>query len=239
MKDNSNITQELLETVERYYNNTMSDQERNDFERRLHNEPQFKLLVEDIKTLILGVENQSLKEQLDTFHKDIPETNHKTSSSFFSLRKLAAAAVIVFAISGFWWFSTPQHERLYSSHFTPDPGLPTAMSGDSNFEFYDAMVNYKQGDFETAIEKWDAIHPKGDTLNYFLGVAHLANQDQDQAIPFLKKSIDNPKFPLINDAHLYLGLAYLKEGKIELAKKNLILSNIKKSKDILSELDKD
>jgi len=238
LKDNSNISQELLETVERYYNDTMSKQERSDFELQLDESSEFKTQVEDIKTLIFGIKNQSLKEQLDDFHKEIPETSYKTSSAsgFFTLRKLAAAVIILLAVTGFWWFSTPQHKKLYSEYFTPDPGLPTVMSSNSNFEFYDAMVNYKQADYDLAIEKWDAIHGKGDTLNYFLGVAHLANKNEKKAISFLKKATQNSEFALSNEAYYYLGLAQLKIGNIEEAKLNLEHSNIDNSKALLSRL---
>lgn len=217
----------------------MPDQERENFEARLQNEPQFKLLVDDIKALILGIENQSLKEQLDTFHKDIPETTSESTTGFFSLRKLAAAAVILFAISGFWWFNTPQHERLYSSYFSPDPGLPTTMSSDSNFEFYDAMVDYKQGNYNEAIKKWEVLKtktPHNDTLNYFLGVAYLANKDETTAIPFLEKSLSDQSFSLSNDAYYYLALAHLKDGDIDLAKTYLKKSSLEKSEALLSEL---
>lgn len=241
MKDSSNISQELLEAIERYYNDTMTKQERLDFELRLNEDSEFKTQVEDIKTLIFGIENQSLKEQLDVFHEDVSKTYSKTSSAsgFFTLRKLAAAVVILLAVTGFWWFSTPQNEKLYSEYFTPDPGLPTVMSSNSNFEFYDAMVNYKQGDYKVAIEKWQLIDRKNDTLNYFIGVAFLADKKHQDAISFLEQSVNNPHFPLLNDAHYYLGLAYLKNGKIELAKAQLSQSSVEQSQSLLSELEKD
>nr|WP_321232833.1 tetratricopeptide repeat protein [uncultured Psychroserpens sp.] len=238
MKDNSNISQELLETIERYYNDTMSKQERSDFELKLDENPEFKTQVEDIKTLIFGIENQSLKEQLDVFHEDILEPHFESSSAsgFFTLRKLAAAVVILLAVTSFWWFSTPQNEKLYSEYFTPDPGLPTVMSSNSNFEFYDAMVNYKQGDYKDAIKKWESIHHKGDTLNYFLGVAYLADKNEKKAIRFLKKATQNSEFALSSEAYYYLGLAQLKKGNVEDAKTSLKRSNTDNSKALLSQL---
>lgn len=238
MKDNSTISQELLEAIERYYNDTMTTDERLKFESRLKDDSEFKTQVEDIKTLILGIENQSLKEQLDVFHDEIPKTLPKTSSAtgFFTLRKLAAAVIILLAVSGFWWFSTPHNEKLYSEFFTPDPGLPTVMSSESNFEFYDAMVNYKQGDYKIAIQKWESINPKGDTLNYFLGVAHLANKNERTAIEFLEKATQNTEFTLSSEAYYYLGLAQLKEGNEDDAKASLKHSSVENSKALLSEL---
>ncbi|TXD83835.1 hypothetical protein ESY86_07255 [Subsaximicrobium wynnwilliamsii] len=242
MKNSNNISQELLETVERHLNKTMSKQEALDFELRLAEDPQFRTHVADIKTLLLGIGNQSLKERLDEFHEALPESqmessNSKTKSTML-WGKFAAAILIFAAIGGFWWFSTTQNERLYAEYFTPDPGLPTTMSSSTNFEFYDAMVDYKQGNYKIAIEKWEALSIENDTLDYFLGVAYLADKNQKRAIPFLEKSTQNTAFPLLNDAYYYLGLAYLKEGNIALAKKNLSLSATEDSQLLLSELEK-
>lgn len=243
MKDSSNISQELLETIERYYNDTMSKEERSDFELKLKKDPVFKTQVEDIKTLILGIENQSLKEQLDVFHETMPKINSKDASTshFFSLRKLAAAVVILLAVTGFWWFNTPQHEKLYAKFFTPDPGLPTVMSSNNadTYAFYNAMVDYKQGDYTTAISKWKILHdvkPENDTLNYFLGVAHMANDNEQIAISFLENASQNSDFVWLNEAYYYLGLANLKAGNLEDAKSYLQQSNSTNSKALLSKL---
>ncbi len=241
LKTENPISQELLERVERYLDNTMSKQEHDDFELQLQTDTVFRTKVEEVKTLLMGVENQSLKELLDDFHKDIPESEIEKHISyrFSHWRKFAAAAVILIAVTSFWWFDKPQNEQLYDEYFTPDPGLPTVMGNSDNFDFYDAMVDYKQGHYKTAIEKWEVLQTKKsnkDTLNYFIGVAHLANENDKNAISFLEKSTQNIDFTLLNDAHYYLGLAYLKEGNIEKAKANFKLSNHDESKVILNEL---
>lgn len=243
MKTNSNISQEQLETIERYINGTMANEELKTFEKQLENDSEFKTQVEDIKTLLTGIETQSLKEQLDEFHNDIqkqPTQKNTTKVRYLQFRKLVAAAAIVIALGSFWFFNQNSSERLYSKYFTPDPGLPTTMSTTSNFEFYDAMVNYKQGDYKTAIAKWEVLKiktPNNDTLNYFLGVAHLANKNESNAISFLEKSIQNNDFLLVDDAYYYLGLAYLKDGNITLAKENLKKSTAENSQALLSELE--
>ncbi|WP_456437981.1 tetratricopeptide repeat protein [Psychroserpens sp.] len=243
METNSNISQEQLETIERYINGTMSPEELKAFETQLEDNPDFKIQVNDIITLLTGIETQSLKEQLDEFHKDIqkqPSQKKSPKIYYLQFRKLVAAASIIIALGSFWFYNQNSTDRLYSKYFTPDPGLPTTMSGNSNYEFYDAMVNYKQGDYKTAIEKWDVLKtktPNNDTLNYFLGVAHLANENEVNAISFLEKTIQNKAFPLVNDAYFYLGLAHLKEDNIELAKENFKKSTTENSKAILSELE--
>lgn len=242
MNPNSNISQELLESIERYLNETMNLEELKTFEDKLNSDQAFKSQVEDVKTLLFGIEFQSLKEELNIFHESIiNKENEKPSSKVISLnfRKIAVAAVIIIAAGSFWFLNQNSNNKLYANYFTPDPGLATTMSETSNFEFYDAMVNYKQGDYKTAISKWEELYnikPKNDTLNYFLGVAQMANKNEDKAISYLEKvtSLSDSNFK--NEAYYYLGLAYLKNDNLELAKKNLTFSTVDNSKALLSEL---
>ena len=241
MDPNLNITQDVLETIERYINKTMTSNEIISFEKKLQSDSKFKAQFEDIKILLLGIETQSLKEKLDSFHEDIPFGKSKTSivKPLFSIRKFVAAAAIIIAVGSFWFFNQNTNEKLFVTYFIPDPGLPTTMSETSNFEFYDAMVNYKQGDYNTAISKWEALlekKPQNDTLNYFLGVAHLANKNEKSAIKHLDIIAQDSNANFKNEAYYYLGLAHLKADNVKLAKKNLNFSTIDNSKKILLEL---
>ncbi|WP_296383682.1 tetratricopeptide repeat protein [Winogradskyella sp.] len=240
----NNISQKEFERIEAYLNGLLLDDDLTAFENILKKEDGFKAKVEDIKTVLTGIETQVLKEQLDIFHKDIEQTSNDNVSTDIKVRtlhwkKIAVAAALIIAAGSFWLISGDSNERLYSQYFTPDPGLPTTMSSTNNYEFYDAMVNYKQGDYKTAISKWEVLQkakPNNDTINYFIGVAHLANKNEETAISFLENSIKNDEFPLVNDAYYYLGLAYLKEGNLEKAKANFKHSNIDNSKALLSKL---
>lgn len=241
---NSSITPELLETVERYYNGSMAQKERLSFKEQLQNDPDFKLLVEDIHTTLLGIETQALKEQLDVFHKDIPEndpaetTTPKVRNLNFS--RIAIAIAIIMALGMFWMFRSSSNDKLYIEYFTPDPGLPTTMSASDNFEFYDAMVNYKQGDYTLALSKWGKLEhkkPNNDTINYFLGVAHLAAKNPEKAVPYLHKTTTNLHSVFLEDAYYYMGLAYLKMDNIQEATEAFKKSKSEKSLEVLKRLD--
>lgn len=244
MKDNSKISKELLEIIERYINGSMTSQELKDFNQLLELDNEFKVKVEDVKTMLTGIETQALKEKLNEFHKEIPKTiienTPNTKVRFLSFSKMSIAAALIIAIGSIWFFSTPKNEKIYANFFKLDPGLPTTMSTTNNFAFYDAMVNYKHGDYTIAIDKWSVLQekkPGNDTLNYFLGVAYLANKNVTDAIPFLERSIEaKDDFVFLDDAYLYLGLAYLNEGNMELAKKYLTTSETNTAKQIISEL---
>jgi len=242
----NDISQELLETIERYLNDTMGQEERSSFEEKLQSNTELNQQVQDIEIMLFGIETSALKEKLDIFHKDlitdISSNRGKPKGKGFPFIKYAIAASVALLISiGGWWITNQKssNEKLFAKHFRPDPGLATTMSINNNYEFYNAMVSYKHEDYSIAIKKWERIlhkKPENDTLNYFLGVAYLANGNEITSIKHLNfvTKIKNSAFE--KDAFYYLGLAHLKNGNEYEARRNLSKSEIDKSKLIIREL---
>jgi tetratricopeptide (TPR) repeat protein len=115
------------------------------------------------------------------------------------------------------------------------------MSNNSDFEFFDGMVSYKRAEYQLAIEKWQnllADKPQNDTLNYFLGVAYLAEKNQLKTIEFLTKVAGDSNSIFFKDVNFYLGLAYLKNDDIEKSIQSFNISNTEKSQQIISNLKK-
>ncbi|MFB9056764.1 tol-pal system YbgF family protein [Mariniflexile ostreae] len=243
MNHNTDIPQELFEAIERYLNGTMDAPELKDFNDYLKIDPEFATQVKDIKTILLGIEVQAFKEQLEVFHDTIPKPQKEGLIKIrrISYSKLAAAVAVIIAISSIWFFSSSPNKRLYTTYFKPDPGLPTtSKSSMNNFDFYDAMIYYKHGDYKTAIKKWSILSdnkPNNDSINYFLGVAHLAYKKESEAIPYLERAVADSTFSLLKDAHYYLGLAYLSVDNVVLAKKHFNLSHSETSKMLLDQLE--
>jgi len=248
VKTNEHISPEELEAIEQYLDGSLPENDRLEFEQKIVDDPSFKAKVEDVKQMILGIEGASLAGQLDAFHDEmVPVHAFVTSSRSKSAKKgrlqmiryVAAAAVIV-AVGVLWLQNQGgSNQRLFAKHFAADPGLPTTMGSTENFEFYDAMVNYKQGDYKTAIEKWEVLlqtQTKNDTLHYFLGVAHLANGNEEEAIDFLELLSESAQNSFKNESAYYLGLAYLKADNVKDAKKYLTFSGTESADQILSEL---
>lgn len=238
----NDISQELLEAIERYINGSMELKERKDFDDYLKIDPEFKLQVENIKAMIQGIETQSLKEELDRFHDEIENDKYQLSNStkdrLIKSSKIAVAIALIAAIGSIWFFSSNPNKKLYTKYFAPHPGLQLTRNNTSNFDFYEAMQNYERGDYKKAINQWEQINEKNDTLNYFMGLAYMNEDKVLEAIPFLERAVHaKNSFPFLKDAHYYLGLAYLKEGNTKLAKNNFNLSGTDSSKSILKELE--
>jgi len=249
MNKNSKITQELLETVERYLNNTMDPSEKLQFEKSLLENNTLKQQVEDIKILLSGIETASLREKIEEFHqqmaqetKEIPvrniTNNNRTNSRLFYA--VAASAVILL---GIFWMLNPKdsNEMLFNEYFSVDPGLPTTMGSAEEFSFYDGMVNYKRKEYDEALEKWKLLLPQknnNDTLNYFIGVTYLAQGNIKEAIPFLEKVTTQKESMFLEDSYFYLGLSNLKNDNLEVAIENFRKSNTQEAQKILNVLEK-
>ena len=92
-----------------------------------------------------------------------------------------------------------------------------------------------------AIEKWErqlASKRENDTLIYFLGPTYLAHKKEKESIPLLLKTVETEGSVFVNDANFYLGMAYLKMGKLNEAKKYLRTSQVEAAGEIIAQLPK-
>ncbi len=242
MNNSEHISQELWERFERYLDHSMDESERLEFESQLSSNPDLRAQLDEAEQLISGIETAVLQSKLNEFHEDItpvrpitPPEKRKNRTWMWSV-----AAVLVATIGLFWIFDTgSETEKLFAKHFTPDPGLPTTMGENPNYNFYDGMVNYKQGDYKSALQKWEELdeHSIGlDTLNYFKGVAYLAEGNTEKSIGFLQSLWDSEENSFQSETAYYLGMAYLKNRNIEDAIKYLTFSKTAEAEIILLEI---
>ncbi len=216
------ISQEEFEQIERYLNNEMGAEEAAVFVAQMITDEKLQQKVEEVKLLLLGLKEAVLEEKLNTFHSNIKSNDQplsKTVPMFPRYKKwLIAASVISIAFLSVWWLvnADNENEKLYAAYYSPDPGLITAMGNSEDYSFEKAMVDYKEGNYKKAIDAWSKLKveaPQSDTLNYFLGVAQLANKNSDKAKELLGTITANVNKPFYKEACWYLGLILLKEGE--------------------------
>jgi predicted Zn-dependent protease len=238
------ITQEEFERIEAYLNHSLSEEKLLEFEKQLKRDKEFEAKVESLKVAITGIETQALKEQLNDFHEGLesPEKDaipSRPKVRNLQWRRIAVAAVLVIAFGSYWFFSMNSNENLYAEFYTPDPGLPTAMSSNDQYEFYNAMVSYKRGQYKDALKTWNnqlITKPDNDTLNYFVGSALMADQQEKKAIPYLQEVTTQDGSVFKNEAFYYLGLTFLKSDQQDMAIESLQQSNLAKAKELLKKL---
>lgn len=241
-KDNE--SKDVLEIIKRYLNGKLEGRELKDFKRLLDLDPDFYNQVQEIKLDYSTRKNKSTTKKFNVDDKPVTTIKNKTFSKqnlrYSNYSKCFGIAAFIIAVGGIWFFSTAPNEKLYKKYFKPDAGLPYNVQNNKNMEFHAAMISYQQGEYERAIKKWvrlRKIQPENDTLNYFIGVAQLANKNEALALPYLEHAVTaNNNFKFLDNAYYYLGLAYLKQGNYKKAIDMISKCTSKKSKLLLEQL---
>lgn len=242
-KESQNWTAEEQELFERYLLDEMEAQEKADFESQLLADPDFHAQFLAFKKVFRAIEEAGLRSKLADFH-DFGQKDGRKGSMFSrssrAFYRFAAALAIILALGGLWLLATPnEHENLYREYYAPDPGLPTVMGNSANYDFYEAMVDYKRGNYKLALKKWEKLRRESgenDTLNYFLGSAYLAEGEAARAIPFFDRVLKANGGTFESEAAFYKGLAHLKIHEIKEARKYLEQSDQEKGQALARKL---
>jgi tetratricopeptide (TPR) repeat protein len=209
------LSQEQFERIERYCLDHMSSVEKNAFETELNSNPDLKNEVEVFRQSVLAIKMNAFKNSL----QNITESN-TDMPKMKSYRWLYAAASVVVLLSAGWYFflRTSESDRLFAQYAMVDPGLPVPMSATDNFAFHDAMVDYKNEQYEKAINKWSSLlqtNPQNDTLIYYIGMSHFNSTDYSKAIAYFDQVVNMRESVWVKKSELYQVLAFLKTKQFD------------------------
>lgn len=237
------ISQQEWEEIEAYLLKNMSAEELAAFEKKINGNEYWNTKITEVKVTILGVQEAAIKEQAQAFHKQIPELGNTNMKPVNPVNWLVAAGVLVVLSISMWllFFNQSKEDRIFAAYYLPDPGLPTYMAATDNYELEKAMVEYKSGNYETAIISWESLwkqQPQNDTLTYFLGNAYMADKKYTAAMKYYSITLKNNNSLFLKDAWWYLGLCYIKENDIKNAVLALEHSGKDEASDIINELAK-
>lgn len=219
MNNYEHIPQDTLERIERFLNNEMTGEERDIFSKALAADEQLQQQVDDVRLMMLGIQEQSLQEKLAGFHEGLeagaPVVNIAARKTLFIKKWMAAAGAIVLLGTAYLIFRTGNNtnEKLFAKYYTADPGMITAMSTTDNYDFERAMVDYKTGDYASALAAWEKMlqaEPANDTLVYFAGAASIQLKKEKEAKDYFSRIVKDKSSAFYKDACWYLGLVYLK-----------------------------
>lgn len=246
MKQPINITSSEWEAIEDLLNKGGTEAERVAFVAQQRQDKSFRDKVELVKMTSLAISEASLKAQLDDYHQELTAhtqpTVPATKGSRHYRRKplLIAASVIALMGLAIWGYQQINRDSSgYHRYYKADPGLITAMGTSKNYTFEKAMVDYKDGAYEEAIQAWSAMlntNPGNDTLLYFLGAAYQASARTDHALTYFREVLEFPESFFYRDACWYAGLIYLKQGETAAATPLLQQSGREEAAEILSSL---
>lgn len=233
--------------IESYLSHALDEGARLDFEKAMQNDSELQQKTNEVKLLLLGIREAELKAKLPGFYEGIGSKAGSIplkGAKGFSISRLAIAASVLALLSlSVWstWFRQPLQKKLYSRYYAPDPGLATVMGQSASYDFEKAMVEYKSGQYEKALEAWKGLliqKPGNDTLIYFIGAAQLASGQYEKAKESLQLVAANHAGTFYHDACWYLGLYYLRINKKEQAIQYLTQSGYPEAPALTDEIKK-
>lgn len=229
MKPQIEITQLEWDLIERYLDHNKASDKTLLLNEELTQIPNVDAKIAHIKKVREQIEDRIRQSKIKEFHEHISVDKNDTKVNILSTEKMkpkllwyAIAAALVVSFGVLWMFqSRNSPEKIFASHFEADPGLRTVMGASNEYDFYEGMVVYKRQEYKEAINWWQKLLPEkaeNDTLNYFLGVAYLAEGNAEKSLEYLEPATKFNDGIFIEDAAHYTALAKIKLGKIEEAK---------------------
>lgn len=201
----------LFERIDSYLTGKMSAEETKAFEIEVKASEALQSEVGVQRDLQTSIELGGLASTLD----DIYNQKKRIISSSNGRPWLGLAAGFAVLVSLTYWFtsSQPQTQELFAEYATTDSGMPVPMSATNQYDFYDAMVDYKTEKYELAIQKWSVLmveQPHNDTLLYFTASAHFNLAHYDTALGFYAQMGIDSATPYFDKAQWYTLLCDLK-----------------------------
>ncbi len=221
------MSEATFSRVEAYLTGELSNVDRQQFELDMAADPSLQQEVEETRNALLAVERAAVADRIAQARRrsQIQRSGGARIRRLSSKRILAIAASLTLLVAaGLWTFSEQRAGSpagLSASYFEPALGLPTTLGLTDDQDFQEGMIDYKLGDYDAAIKQWSTLQQPGlasDTLSYFLGLAHLANDDASAALDQLSNISDGSYRA---DAYWYRALSLLRLDRVAEAKQEL------------------
>lgn len=229
------LSQEIFERIEDYLAGNLSQDEMSAFEHEMQYDELLRNEVELQQKLQAALSINAIGKAYHTKEQRSGQTT--TSTKIISLSWIAkvAAAVAILAIPVYFLFF--DKVDLYQKYYEPDSGLPTVMGVTDNYEFQDAMVDYKMEDYQKAKGKWMILaddKPQNDTLNYYLAMADLNLKNFENSFQKLDEIPSSSTFYV--NALWYQALIAIHQKDYDLAKTKLKQLDTERANELLREL---
>lgn len=212
------MTQE--ERIERYFSGEMDDLERLAFDKEVMSDTKLATAVKEYQRILQGFKTYGLQQKLGRIIADNSQVQNevkvdpprKTPLWIYMIIAGILATAAYFSLVANTSEETNPPPPLYMAYYYPDPGLPTTMGHNDDFDFDQGMVDYKLGNYKKAIEQWERLSKENARVQYFLGAAYLADNDVLQATSYFNRIAKDELF--YDRAQWYLALLSLKNDDI-------------------------
>jgi len=225
------ISEEEFQLIVKYVEKDLSEHEQILFDKSLDTSPEFKEEVRVMEGLVAGVyanvrtnEFEDIKNAFEKFEEEDKkaETSPTKKGKVINLYKtigIAASLTLILLVSYFVFFqSKVDHQEVYLSFYEPYPAYNLRSDGENENQ---GILNYRLNLYEKAIPFLiDALASENNQrYQLLLANAYMNTGAYDKANNILKSlAMDDRDKIMQQNASWYIGLLYLKTGRIEEAK---------------------
>jgi hypothetical protein len=224
------------ELVEKYFRNTLNDQERIEFEELLKNDPDFRKELKDYLLILEGFEGlhlEEFKDRLKLWDSKIDESSSKDNSTnikrlfsnkYFLFSAASVAAILIIVAYQYFICPLDTYNKLYEA---PVAYLNEVRGVQSKTDLVkkEAVQSYIDGKYKTALLKFRQYlneYPNDLESLFYLGISQMELESYHEAIATFDVLI-NKKELFAQSAEWFklLSLHKINDKKsaIELAKK--------------------
>ena len=208
--------------IVKFFENTLSEEERKEFNALMNSDEDFKKEVTFRQELISAItldDRETIKQELQALEQ--PKVNKKSR-----LLPMAASFLILIGISSFWFFGnqTTNPDDLFNTHFEPYRNVvqPIERGNVSQDTRIDAFAAYEQGNYDEALNNFDVLlaNQKDAIIEFYKANSLMATGQTEQALKILESNLKTNDS--LTEKHFwYLALAYIKTGQSDTAKIHL------------------
>lgn len=203
--------------VHKYFQQTLTDEERVALEMLLDTDPEFKATFElekDLHVVLVEKGKEDLKQQFEHFEQQENQQPEISSPTFL---RYAIAACIIIGLSVYaskFFINTTNTDDLFAQNFEAYRNIVEPIERGDELETLEqeAFFKYETKDYKGAINGFEAEFSKTQKPYYlfYAANAYLALGDAKQAISLLEKH-QTFKDDFYEKSRWYLALAYIKE----------------------------
>ncbi len=216
--------------IDKYLNKKMEKEELRWFTREMKAYPSLAeevRLQKEIGEAILNEETLAFRAQISSLFDK--KTNGNTRAKSKKIRipgtvrvAVASLAALVMMGAGIWFYTyrTIEPDKLFETYYEPYDGVMNVRSGNSEVAglLSAAMQKYEQREFESALLLFETVlanDRNNVTSRFYSGISSMETDRFNNAEMSFNEIIQHEDNLFIEHAEWYLGLCYLKTGKIE------------------------
>ncbi|MCF8227803.1 MAG: hypothetical protein K9G58_00175 [Bacteroidales bacterium] len=232
-------TKEASKLVDDYIRGEMSVEEREQFERKLSEDPGLREAYELQKNINRALDDEEFiqyKKLLNEIHREKRVKHPLNFQRTKRIYAIAALIVVLLAVGSILLFQLlrPEHERLFRKYYT-SYAFEQFRSFEEN-KLQEGILFYQEGQYEQAIrfsKSYITNHTGDVQANFLLAISLMEEGKYNEAVHYFSRVIKSDHLRLREYAEWYEALATLHQGKIERA--SLLLSRIKIEENNFSE----